>query len=347
MNPYLLQHLLENKAGEVPSKTAVKNKDEEISYIDLYTKSRALGYILKSFEISRWSRIGILLDKSVFQVVSLIGVLYADCVFVILNNALHEKQIRHILNDCNINIIITAEKYRTLLEGLVGETEVKEILFEEALTLNIEQCAGQKLSNINIADDMSNIIYTSGSTGMPKGIVITHRNLIDGAQIVSQYLKITKDDRILGLLPFNFDYGLNQLNCTLLNGSTIFLFQYFMPNALLKILQDEKITGLAAMPPIWASVFNPKLSKLDEKNDFSNLRYITNSGGKLPVAVVKKIRDFFKNTDLYLMYGLTEAFRSTFLPPEEVDAHPDSIGRAIPNVQVEVINEDGMICNPG
>lgn len=196
-----------------------------------------------------------------------------------------------------------------------------------------------------ITDDIATIIYTSGSTGMPKGIVITHRNLIDGARIVSQYLHITPDDRLLGMLPFNFDYGLNQLLSALYIGCTIVLYQYFMPNGLLKVLKDEHITGLAAIPPIWAGVFNPKLCKLSAEQ-FPQLRYITNSGGKIPVPTVKKIRETFPATQLFLMYGLTEAFRSTYLDPAEVDRRPESMGKAIPNVQVAVINADGQVCKP-
>jgi len=347
MKPYLLQHFLEESLEKHHEKKAIKNKNESISFKDLFLRSSALGYILKDHKACRNDRIGILLDKSIFQVISLLGVLYSDCVFVIVNNALHEREIKHILNDCNVNILLSSIKYKKIIDAILNETEVKHVLMEEELDPLIRQCIGKKTENINISDDISNIIYTSGSTGKPKGIVITHRNLIDGALIVSHYLKITENEKILGLLPFNFDYGLNQLTSTLFKGCTIILFQFFMPNPLLKILQEEEITGLAAIPPVWASVFNPKLCKIEEGVLFSKLRYITNSGGKLPVATVKKIRDLFKKTDLYLMYGLTEAFRSTYLPPEEVDAHPDSIGKAIPNVQVEVINEKGEICSPG
>ena len=196
-------------------------------------------------------------------------------------------------------------------------------------------------------EDIASIIYTSGSTGLPKGIVITHRNLIEGARIVSHYLGITATERILGLLPFNFDYGLNQLISTLYKGCTIVLFKFFMPNSMLNILIDEKITGLPAIPTIWSAVFNPQSCKIDPDRQYPDLRYISNTGGKLPVPMVKKIRQLFPATKLFLMYGLTEAFRSTYLDPDEVDRRPDSIGKAIPNVRVEVINKNGKICEAG
>jgi acyl-CoA synthetase (AMP-forming)/AMP-acid ligase II len=146
----------------------------------------------------------------------------------------------------------------------------------------------------------------------------------------------------------NFDYGLNQLTSTLYKGCTLVLYKYLLPNAFLQTIADEKITGVPALPPIWASVFNPKLAKIEkDKYDFSALRYIANTGAKLPVPLVRKVRETFPKAELYLMYGFTEAFRSTFLDPKHVDRIPESIGKALPNVQIEVINERNEICKPG
>jgi amino acid adenylation domain-containing protein len=332
ITPSLLQDFLEGSAERFPKKTALKHKDQEITYQDLLADVQAFGHYLKTKNIQRMDRVGIFIDKSIKQVIALLGTLYADAVFVVINPALHDKQVEHIINDCQIKLVVTEE---TLSD------------FEKQKELIVSKNAMHRSSTCqNITDDIATIVYTSGSTGLPKGIVITHRNLIDGAKIVSQYLNITAQERILGLLPLNFDYGLNQLTSTLYMGCTLVLFQYFMPNSLLQILEKENITGLAAIPTIWTSVFNSKMAKLDGY-DFSKLRYITNSGGKIPVPIVKKIRETFKTTDLYLMYGLTEAFRSTYLDPKEVDRHPDSMGKAIPNVQIEVINDKGEVCKPG
>ncbi len=347
MKPYLLQHFLDLQAEKNKIKTAIKHKNEKITYNELYLKSNSLGIYLDSFKLEKNTCIGILLDKGINQVISILGILYSDKIFVIINSILHENQIIHILNDCNIKILITSKKFEEKINKIKDSINLINIIQEENISEIIKLNYGKTISCNNIIDDISTIIYTSGSTGLPKGIVITHRNLIDGAKIVSEYLKITENERILGMLPFNFDYGLNQLTSTLYKGCEIILYHYLVPNGLLKILQDEKITGLASIPTIWSSVFNPKLSSINDNIDFSNLRYITNSGGKLPVTIIKKIRDTFKKTKLYLMYGLTEAFRSTYLSPDEIDKRPDSIGKAIPNVEVEVINEKGKICSPG
>lgn len=347
MTPYLLQHLLVDACRQFPEKEALRHQNQSLSFEQLYTRSASLGYGLHSLNPQRGERIGILLDKSINQVVALLGTLFADNIFVLINPILHEDQIRHILQDCGIQLLIASEKYRSKFENIVNQTPLKIVLLENDLDEIVSSCPGKSPQNRSIGEDASNIIYTSGSTGLPKGIVITHRNLIDGARIVSQYLDLSERERILGLLPLNFDYGLNQLTSTLYCGCTLVLFQFFMPNSLLSILVDQKITGLPALPTIWASVFNPALCKIDPEQKFPDLRYITNTGGKLPVVVVKKIRQHFPNARLFLMYGLTEAFRSTFLDPDEVDRRPDSIGKAIPDVRVEVINEKGEICGPG
>jgi acyl-CoA ligase (AMP-forming) (exosortase A-associated) len=212
---------------------------------------------------------------------------------------------------------------------------------------NLRQGAETKeFKSLQISDDIANIIYTSGSTGKPKGVVITHRNLIEGAEIVSSYLEITENDKIVSVLPFNFDYGLNQLTTSILKGGTLVLHKFFLANDLLRVLEKEKITGLAGMNPIWVKLFNEKY-QATRQYDFSHLRYITNSGGKVPESIVRKMQSFFPQTKIYLMYGLTEAFRSTYLPPHELDKRPNSIGKAIPSVEIIVLNEKGEECKPG
>ena len=347
MKPFLVQHLLELTSDRLPTKIAVKHGEDVITFEELFVKSTALGYGLKKFGMGKDERVGILLDKSIHQVISILGVVCADLIFVVINSILKKNQIQHLLNDCGIKLLIASEKYSKQFESILKHSEVERVVWEKELEQITSTYAGKKPCNIGTGEDISSIIYTSGSTGLPKGIVISHRNLIEGAQIVSQYLDITVDERILGLLPFNFDYGLNQLISTLYKGCTVVLFNFFMPNSLLQILQDEKITGLPAIPTIWSAVFNPQMSRIPSDHKFSDLRYISNTGGKLPVPIVKKIRRHFPNTKLFLMYGLTEAFRSTYLNPDEVDRRPDSIGKAIPNVRIEVINKHGEICKSG
>jgi len=350
VRPYLLQHVLEESVARDPDKEAVRDSGGSLSYHELYLRSAALGSRLAEESPAAGDRVGILLDKSLDQVVSIFGALNADRVFVILNPVLKEPQIRHIVRDCSVRVLILAERFRGLGDELAREYPALRLIYQPELDGIIRERLGLRFSSRAISSDTATIIYTSGSTGRPKGIVLSHRNLLDGTRIVSRYLGLTENDRLLGLLPFNFDYGLNQLSTSVYTGASIVLFRYTMPATLLKTIDSERITGLAAIPTIWTSVFNPRLTKVEtlaETYSFHSLRYITNSGGKLPVPVIKLIRRTFPHTRLFLMYGLTEAFRSTFLPPEEVDRRPESIGRAIPDVRVEVVREDGTVCAPG
>jgi acyl-CoA ligase (AMP-forming) (exosortase A-associated) len=191
--------------------------------------------------------------------------------------------------------------------------------------------------------DIATILYTSGSTGKPKGVVLSHRNVVAGAHSVAQYLENTQSDRLLAVLPFSFDYGLSQLSTAFLMGASVVLFEYLLPRDVIKVVAKERITGLAGVPPLWV-----QLAQLPWPEEVvKNLRYITNSGGTMPNVTLKMLRFALPNTKVYLMYGLTEAFRSTYLHPDEVDKRSDSIGKAIPNTEILVVREDGTPCAPG
>jgi acyl-CoA ligase (AMP-forming) (exosortase A-associated) len=188
---------------------------------------------------------------------------------------------------------------------------------------------------------MAAILYTSGSTGKPKGVVLSHRNMVAGAESVASYLENTPADRILAVLPLSFDYGLSQLTTSFSVGATAVLINYLLPRDILNAVQAERITGLAAVPPLWI-----QLAQLPWPAD-STLRYLTNSGGAMQRPTLAALRRALPNAKPFLMYGLTEAFRSTYLPPAEADRRPDSMGKAIPNAEVLVLRPDGSECAPG
>ena len=189
--------------------------------------------------------------------------------------------------------------------------------------------------------DVAAILYTSGSTGQPKGVVLSHRNLVAGAASVASYLGNSAGDRILAVLPLSFDYGLSQLTTAFLSGACAVLINHLLPRDVLTAVVAERITGLAGVPPLWI-----QLAALDWPADCS-LRYLTNSGGAMPRATLDQLRARLPAATPYLMYGLTEAFRSTFLPPAELDRRPESMGKAIPNAEVLVLRPDGSECAPG
>jgi acyl-CoA ligase (AMP-forming) (exosortase A-associated) len=170
--------------------------------------------------------------------------------------------------------------------------------------------------------------------------VLSHRNLVAGATSVVSYLHNSARDRILAALPLSFDYGLSQLTTAFLSGATAVLMNYLLPRDIIDLVGREHITGLAGVPPLWTQLAQQNWS------DAHSLRYITNSGGALQRPTLDKMRGILPKTQIYLMYGLTEAFRSTFLPPSQLDKRPDSIGRAIPNAEVMVVRADGSLCEP-
>jgi len=356
MRSYLIHHLLENTLPQYSNKIAVKHGDRVITYQQLMEESTKMAILATNLKINKGERVGILLDKSVEQVVSFFGISMSGGVSVFINPILKKDQVEHIIRDCDAKVLICTK--REWQRNKV-DLPIKIIYMDETLNEDPEEKADgvnwygvkdnleNKISeDSQISDDIANIIYTSGSTGKPKGVVITHRNLIEGAEIVSGYLEIMEKDRIISVLPFNFDYGLNQLTTSILKGATLVLHKFFLANDLLRVLEKEKITGFAGMNPIWVKIFNEKFGP-SKQYDFSNLRYITNSGGKVPESTVRKMQAFFPHTKIYLMYGLTEAFRSTYLPPHELDKRPNSIGKAIPNVEILVMNEKGEKCKPG
>jgi acyl-CoA ligase (AMP-forming) (exosortase A-associated) len=189
---------------------------------------------------------------------------------------------------------------------------------------------------------MAAILYTSGSTGKPKGVVLSHRNLLVGADSVVDYLGNHGDDRLLAVLPFSFDYGLSQLTTAFTVGARAVLMDYLVARDVVTAVEREGITGLAAVPPLWIQLAQLSWPAAAQ----ANLRYLTNSGGVMPRATLMALRQSLPSTRIFLMYGLTEAFRSTYLPPDELERRPDSMGRAIPNAEVMVVRKDGSRCGP-
>jgi acyl-CoA ligase (AMP-forming) (exosortase A-associated) len=191
-----------------------------------------------------------------------------------------------------------------------------------------------------IDTDMAAILYTSGSTGKPKGVVLSHRNMVAGAKSVAQYLENRPQDRILSALPLSFDAGFSQLSTAFHAGASVALINYLLPRDVVTAIERYAITGLTAVPPLWI-----QLAQLGWSKARPSLRYIANTGGRMPKATLDQLRAALPQTLVYLMYGLTESFRSTYLPPSELDRRPDSIGKAIPNAEVLVVREDGSLCD--
>lgn len=355
---FLIWHLLRNGADRTPQKEALVHGEQRLSYQQVARSAAGLATALRYKNMKRGDRVGIYLDASVPQVISIFGISQSDCVYVPINALLHPDQLMHIARDCGMKGLITTPAKLLALADVIPQIPTLEFLVVvgegEMPAVNIpihlfdDFIATEPPSiwrDSGIENDLAAILYTSGSTGKPKGVMLSHANVVAGSRIVSTYLGITEKERILAVLPFSFDAGMNQLMTAFEKGGTLVLINFVFAREIVRTLLKERITGLAGVPTLW-SLLSQSNSTL-EKQPLSDLRYITNTGGAMPQAVLKILRQALPSTKIFLMYGLTEAFRSTYLPPEELDRRPTSMGKAIPNTEILVVNEQGELCKPG
>ena len=325
---------------------------DALTFAELYRRSLAVAETLRDLGVRPGDRVGILMEKSLEQVVAILGSLFAEALFVPLHPSLKPANVDHVIHDCGMAAMVTDAGRAADLAGrqpglkvLVGrEEEVPGLL---SLPRRIAEAGSPRRFFSGRGEDPAAIIYSSGSTGRPKGIVISHRNLTDGARIVSSYLGTTSEDRIAFLLSFNFDYGLNQLWQTLYKGASLYLHDFLFPRDGFDLLESRRITALPLMPVLISRLFDERFPLRGRTWDFSSLRYVCSTGGRVWPKMIENLKRTFRGADIYLMYGLTEAFRSTYLPPAELERRPTSIGKAIPEVEIHVLDEQGETCPPG
>lgn len=323
--PRPVDHLPARGAADAP---ALLLRDAVVTYAGLEEAvARTAGW-LAARGLARGDRIATWLPKTQTACVMPLAAPRAGLVHVPINPLLKRAQVAHILNDSGARLLLShAPRLATLAAGdLADAAAVDEVGMKDALPASAAD-----------PQALAAILYTSGSTGRPKGVMLSHANLWLGAISVAQYLGITPDDRVLGVLPLSFDYGQNQLFSSWAAGASVAPIDYLVPRDVMKAVERHAATTLAGVPPLWV-----QLLEADWPGETAaRLKRLTNSGGALTPRLVRDLRETFPNADLYPMYGLTEAFRSTYLPPALVDAHPESIGRAIPFAEVMVVRRDG------
>ncbi|SMF37553.1 acyl-CoA ligase (AMP-forming), exosortase A system-associated [Pseudobacteriovorax antillogorgiicola] len=346
---FLIHHLYEEHLKKCGEETAIVDQDIGYSYLDLHRRVDKLECTLRSLAFKRGDRIAIFLPKSIDFIVCVLAISRSGLVFIPINPSLKSDQVRHILEDSESSAIITSKLKLDLLGGQFRDDShswqrliIKDNeLFHDGKLVSPASYSDDTLQPTET--DLAALFYTSGSTGQPKGVMLSHRNIVAGAMSVASYLKNCKSDRILAALPFSFDAGFSQITTSLFAGSRLILFDFLSGQQLISALVKYQITGLTAVPPIFMA-----LSSASRPTGTSlSLRYFANTGGKLPVPILKNIRAMFPEALPFLMYGLTEAFRSTFLEPHEVEYRPESIGKAIPNVEILVINDRMKVCKAG
>jgi len=357
----LLHELLLIAAERWSGNVAIQHKNDVMSYRDLARAVSSFAAGLTAAGLARHDRVAVHLSKRIETVTAIFGTTMAGGVFVPINPLLKPEQIVHILRDCNVRILVTAAESLSLLRPVFAACEDLEVVVtvgeEVAEACGADESGRPRIlpwqeivaasdcmrTPATIDADMASIFYTSGSTGKPKGVVLSHRNMVVGARSVAQYLANCPEDRLLAVLPFSFDYGFSQLSTAFSVGATVVLMDYLFPRDVVNAVARYEITGLAGVPPLWI-----QLGKREWPDSArQQLRYITNSGGAMPETTLARLRENLPTTEVFLMYGLTEAFRSTYLPPDELDRRPGSMGKAIPNVEVMVVREDGSPCEPG
>jgi acyl-CoA ligase (AMP-forming) (exosortase A-associated) len=354
---YLLHDLISHAVSAHAHAEALAYQRRALTYAALFDQMSAAAAAYLALGVGRGERIAVYLEKRFETVIGIFGAAAAGAVFVPVNPLLKPEQVAYILRDCNVRVLVTsAERLELLVPVLTQCSDLHAVLvvgavdrlqsihgvsvvgWEHALS-----AGGNGRPHRVIDTDMAAILYTSGSTGKPKGVVLSHRNMVAGAQSVAQYLENRSSDRILSALPLSFDAGFSQLTTAFHVGARVTLIDYLLPRDVIDAVVRDRITGLTAVPPLWIQVAQLKWPM----EVTGHLRYIANTGGRMPKATLDRLRAALPCTAPFLMYGLTESFRSTYLPPAEIDRRPDSIGKAIPNAEVLVVREDGTPCAPG
>lgn len=355
---YLVHHMLRASATRFPEKEALVHGAVRLSYRTVAAQCAGLAAGLRAAGLQRGERVGIFLDPSVQQVLSIFGVSQAGGVYVPINQVLFPDQVAHIARDCGMTALITTKTKLATLSPVLKEVPTLKFVVLDAevggqecplpATVFADLChllPSSTWNEVTIEKDLAAILYTSGSTGRPKGVMLSHAQIIAGASIVSTYLEITDRERILAVLPFSFDAGMNQLTTAFQQGATLILTTFVFAREIVQMLLKENITGLAGVPTLWSLLAQPASTL--HKTSLPHLRYVTNTGGAMPQPVLKTLRQVLPGTKVVLMYGLTEAFRSTYLPPEELDRRPTSMGKAIPDTEILVVTDQGEPCRPG
>ena len=320
-----------------PARLALDGRSGAQNYAELEETLGRLAGWLAGFGLERGARVASWMAKGPVAALMPLAAPRAGLVHVPINPLLRHAQVAHILADSGARLLIgTAARIDTL--GAADVPDECRLLREDDAACAMS--GGDAIGPSDAApQDLAAILYTSGSTGRPKGVMLSHANLWLGAASVADYLGLSAEDRTLCVLPFSFDYGQNQLLSTWFAGGCVYPLDYLTARDVMKSVERRDITTLAGVPPLWV-----QLTELNWPPEVAaKLRRITNSGGALTRPLVAKLRGLFCNADIYPMYGLTEAFRSTYLPPALVDSHPDSMGSAIPHAEILVVRRDGSV----
>ena len=349
-----MQNFLEETVRLYPKKTAVTFSGNSYTFSDIEEQSNSLASYLQKQGVQRGDRVVILLGNKIETIVSFWAILKVGAIVIPIGMELKSNKIEYILKDSGAVVLITTAEIATKNASILQQSYLKETLIVDGPTNTKEQVDYDKILKDNhdalqpsglISKDLAAILYTSGSTGEPKGVMLSHENMIAATHSLNTYLAYTSEDKVLCSLPLSFDYGLYQMIMSVSKGATLILEkESTWPIFLLKKILQEKITIFPVVPTM--------VMLLHEQNkkyqfDLSNIRKVTNTGAALTQNNIKMVQELFPHAEIYSMYGLTECKRCTYLPPSEIDKKPDSVGIAIPNTELWLVDEnDQKITTP-
>jgi long-chain acyl-CoA synthetase len=336
---------LRRAAAATPHKEALVAGERRLTYVELDAAASALAAHLRALGVDRGDRVAILLPNGIEAATAIYGTLRAGAAFVPLNPTIKADKLAYVLNDCEAVAVVTDEALAPLAEeACAGVPSARHVT-----------CVGPALPRASavpfvsgppISVDLAAIVYTSGSTGRPKGVMLTHANMTFAAGSIVQYLGMQAGDRVLCVVPLSFDYGLYQLLMSVRVGATLILERGFtFPGRLLELLASEQITGLPGVPTIFQVLTSAGAGGV--AHDLPELRFLTNTAAALAPATIEALRAAFPQAQLYSMYGLTECKRVSYLPPEQLDVRPESVGIPIPGTEVWIEDDDGNRLPPG
>jgi len=359
----LVEEFLEQSAKRFPDKIALITEAERFSYLQIEQQANCLAHALIAAGVTRGDRVVIVLPNSLESVLAVWGTLKAGAVFVVLHYSIKSDKLAYVLNNCRATAMVVAAGKLDLDHAWLGETPYlrsvfivgegqrhfdqvrasgKEVLSLDGIRNDLAHTSPPEKKCIDI--DLAALIYTSGSTGRPKGVMMTHLNIVSAATSITTYLENQADDIVLNVLPLSFDYGLYQLLMMFKVGGTLLLLNSFAyPHPVLQKIADEGVTGFPIVPTISATLLQTNLSR----HTFPKLRYITNTAAALPVEHIRRLRSAFPDVKIYSMYGLTECKRVSYLPPDQIDVRPGSVGRGMPNEEVYIVDPEGHRVAPG
>jgi amino acid adenylation domain-containing protein len=349
-----VERFLERSAADRPDKTALICGERRLTYREVDDEATRVAALLQAHGVRRGDRVAIYLDNSVEAVVAVFGTLKAGAVFMMVNPTVKTDKLGYLLNHARATGLVIGAHSLKRLEPLWSRTPHLQTLVTVGRTagqatskdvISFDARPGMPLRpSRNIDIDLAALVYTSGSTGHPKGVMLTHLNIVSAATSITTYLENTGDDVILNVLPLSFDYGLYQVLMAFKVGATLVLEPSFTyPAETLGVLVRERVTGFPIVPTMSALLLQMDLSRYD----FAALRYITNTGAALPTQHIVELRRAFPHVTLYSMYGLTECKRVSYLPPSQLDVRPDSVGKGMPNEEVYIVDEHGRRLESG